>query len=413
MEGDAGKEDYFEAGEKVVSYKLSVSCVKWNNLGTILSVGYLLPGTHGGWCSHKGQISLWNSSNRDEKPQVFETEGCITAMEFHPSKPLVLVVGTFNGQLILMDLDKSDQFVYVTPVDEYFHREAIRDLLFIDSPSGPQLFSISSDSKALHWDSSLRFPIRGFLITAGEGGLCLTSPLDDYGTILIGTESGAVLKGNIGQVTTDGIVLAKWKPEANLVLNNAKNRHEIKTVTEKYAADMGKREVDVGCVYAAKPEMKRLYGAPFSFMYEKCDGPVLTVTANPFNRHLFATGSTDGTVRLYHLLLSKSLCVLSPSDRHPISSLLWSPTRPLVLFIGSSDGSIYIYDLGQSTGTPIDLIPTDTHDMVISLTANKGNKNLLAVGYAAGEVRVIRLNSRLTTLQPEDMRNLSTFISLT
>ena len=411
--GEGRKEDYFEGGERLVAIKLGVSCVKWNSRGTILAAGYLVPGRHGGWCSHKGLVWVWNSAGREEKPQSFETEGCVTAIGFHPTSPLGLVAGSFNGQLMLMDLEKADPFVYTTPVDEYFHREAISQLTWIDSPSGPQLFS--ADSKVLQWDAHLRFPLRGFLITAGEGGLCLASPLDDYGTVLIGTESGAVLKGTIGQIQTEKAVVesGKWKVEAELILNNVKSRHEIKTLTERYAVDTGKRDIDPACIYAAKPELKRLYGAPFSFPYERHDGPVLAVATNPFHRHLFATGSTDGTVHIHHLLLSRSIAVLEPADRCPIGALFWSLSRPLVLYIGAGDGSVYVYDLGLSLGKWVQKIQGEGRDMVVSLAGNRGNRGVIAVGYAAGEVRIIKLGRNLTQLQPDDLRKLSSFLSLT
>lgn len=413
--GEGRKEDYFEAGERLVAIKLGVSCVKWNCRGTIVAAGYLLPGRHGGWCSHKGLVWAWNSAGKEEKPQSFETDGCITAIGFHPTSPLGLVAGSFNGQLMLLDLGRPDPLVNTTPVDEYFHREAISQITWIDSPSGPQLFSVSADSKVLQWDAHLRFPLRGFLITAGEGGLSLASPLDDYGTVLIGTESGAVLKGTIGQVLTEKTPIdsGKWKPDAELILNNVKSRHEIKTQTERYAVDTGKRDIDPACIYSAKPELKRLYGSPFSFPYERHDGPVIAVAANPFHRHLFATGSTDGTVHIYHLLSSRSISVLEPADRCPIGALFWSLSRPLVLFIGTGDGNVYVYDLGLSVGKWVQKIEGESRDMVVSLAGNKGNRGVIAVGYAGGEVRIVKLSRHLTQLQPDDLRKLSTFLSLT
>jgi len=74
---------------------------------------------------------------------------------------------------------------------------------------------------------------------------------------------------------------------------------------------------------------------------------------------------------------------------------------------------VYVYDLGLSVGKWVQKIEGESRDMVVSLAANKGNRGVIAVGYAGGEVRIVKLSRHLTQLQPDDLRKLSTFLSLT
>jgi len=74
----------------------------------------------------------------------------LTSLSFHPTLPNILAGGTYNGQMILWDLDKDDPYKTNSIIDEYQHREAITSLLWAVSPIRlPQLFSISTDGKIL------------------------------------------------------------------------------------------------------------------------------------------------------------------------------------------------------------------------------------------------------------------------
>jgi WD40 repeat protein len=62
------------------------------------------------------------------------------------------------------------------------------------------------------------------------------------------------------------------------------------------------RQVYANHIFAAKPPIQMIY-PPFidrqAINYDKHFGPVLGVSASPFNKRLFLTCSTDGAVRLY------------------------------------------------------------------------------------------------------------------
>lgn len=45
-------------------------------------------------------------------------------MSYHPSKPNILAVGSFSGEISLYDTSTSEELAK-SELDEYFHRESV------------------------------------------------------------------------------------------------------------------------------------------------------------------------------------------------------------------------------------------------------------------------------------------------
>lgn len=58
-------------------------------------------------------------------------------LAFHPSKPNILAAGCFSGEILLFDISGQDGAIELgkSQVDEYFHRESVTQLCWIDSKS--------------------------------------------------------------------------------------------------------------------------------------------------------------------------------------------------------------------------------------------------------------------------------------
>jgi WD40 repeat protein len=67
-------------------------------------------------------------------------------LEFHPTYPALLAGGSFNGEIFLWDISKqSDPQRCVSKIDDYFHRECITQLQWVDSknPKDPFVFGLA------------------------------------------------------------------------------------------------------------------------------------------------------------------------------------------------------------------------------------------------------------------------------
>jgi hypothetical protein len=65
----------------------------------------------------------------------------VTAVQFHPKDPKLLVGGTFNGNVLLWDVQAEEPLQCSSDIDEYFHREAVTQLLWVSVLSRLELSS--------------------------------------------------------------------------------------------------------------------------------------------------------------------------------------------------------------------------------------------------------------------------------
>jgi WD40 repeat protein len=93
--------------------------------------------------------------------------------------------------------------------------------------------------------------------------------------------------------------------------------------------------------------------------YDKHFGPVLGVSASPFNKRLFLTCSADGSIRLYDLQDKRQVQTFEPNFGEYLNSVEWSLFRPAVFACVSNTGNLYIYDLVRSKKKPIETIIMD------------------------------------------------------
>ena len=89
---------------------------------------------HDNWWN-SSVISIWSVFRADfdpKKPHVtIETQGCISAVAFHPDEPMILAAGMTNGEINIWNTDFDDargeaaKLLHKSEADEYFHREPI------------------------------------------------------------------------------------------------------------------------------------------------------------------------------------------------------------------------------------------------------------------------------------------------
>jgi WD40 repeat protein len=83
---------------------------------------------------------------------------------------------------------------------------------------------------------------------------------------------------------------------------NAHSLQEIKKETENFCKMKSMKEIKGVDIFNSKPKLKKLYTMASLFNYEKHSGPVYSIKHSPFQRNLFLTASSDGSVRLYDSL---------------------------------------------------------------------------------------------------------------
>lgn len=72
----------------------------------------------------------------------------IVCLEYNPKDPNILISGMFSGQVCFWDTRKGSEPVETSPL-ELSHRYPVHNVLWINSKSGTEFFSASSDGQVV------------------------------------------------------------------------------------------------------------------------------------------------------------------------------------------------------------------------------------------------------------------------
>jgi hypothetical protein len=170
---------------------LQTTSLSWNANGSMIGITYGKNDIEG-FCDLPGVFCGWNVFSKTfhyQKPDLLvDHSSCLMCLAFHPIIPTIVVLGSFNGEIILYDLLSSvDKPVAISTVTEYAHKEPILNLKWIKNnrysdattssgvASGNDLeswfiVSCGSDGKILFWSILNKFvnPMKGYLLSKGK-----------------------------------------------------------------------------------------------------------------------------------------------------------------------------------------------------------------------------------------------------
>lgn len=258
------------------------------------------------------QSYIWDVNSPNQPDSKILPTSPLTALVYNPRSPDHLVGGCYNGLVAFWDLRKGS-----TPVEssilENSHHDPVYDVFWIQSRSGNECCSLSTDGQLLWWDirKLKKGPTDVMLLSAqggGAGGADGASAADivyggtameyrsDAGAtrFLVGSEQGAVL-------------LADRKAK-----KDAESSKSIKATFGSQAGQQGHH------------------------------GPIYAIQRNPFNVKYFMTVG-DWTAKIWMEDL-KSPLITTKYDKSYLTSGCWSPTRPGVLFTTKLDGTLDVWD---------------------------------------------------------------------
>ncbi|XP_022080790.1 WD repeat-containing protein 34-like [Acanthaster planci] len=314
--------------------ELQCTRVAWNCTGSSLAVAYGRM-DHQDWCTHRGSLCIWNidlkSIDREKADTVVDVNSCLMCLAYHPEKPSAIVGGNFNGEVLLWDLTREDDGLLATSgIGDDSHREPVSEVMWLQDPKRSNKYnivSVSSDGQVLVWKVNARKGalelVEGFLLLAsslpamlgqpkakGEGEMgvnCISYVSEDKSQYMIGSESGGVFKCSMNST----VPVPTTEVLRSVPLHN-----------------------------------------PVVFAFHPHHGPVHSIDCSPYHRNLFLTCGMDAEARIYSMLESRSIISLEPSAGY-LFCARWSPIRPLVLAVASSEGKLLIYDLKTSRINPV------------------------------------------------------------
>ncbi|ORY31504.1 WD40 repeat-like protein [Rhizoclosmatium globosum] len=381
-----------------------LSCIQiaWNKTGTMIGVAYGHK-DHDSWCTHKGHFCAWSLTVRSLTPETasfaVETTTCLTSIAFHPESPNIVAGGTFQGEVLVWNMnERDDPLVMTSRVNEWSHQDPVVRVNWSPGQRIQQydLVSTGTDGRILLWsphshDLKLNKPKCGahlstvnipqqalstfenkksFTLDTPIGVTCITGFKEDPASFVVGTEPGFVFKCSLAAAPG---------------FNEAGNA----------GAKKGDKDVKLTFVNAIQAAF-----TPIPHV-----GVVTGLSTSPFMRDLVLSCGNDGVIRMLHKIKTKGIIATwQPSTTcSPLTSIAFSPHKATVFAVGSADGMLYFYNLAQNKHLPVLSLPatsksaTNTKHVspVTDLSFNPANPGIVAVADSDGYLRIFKVISSL------------------
>ncbi|KAK9824062.1 hypothetical protein WJX72_007469 [[Myrmecia] bisecta] len=290
---------------------------------------------------------IWDITNPNTPECELTPASQLTAINFNLKDSNLVGVGQYNGQFAYFDVRKGSTPVDASPI-ESSHRDPIHDFAWLQSKTGTESMSVSTDGSVLWWD----------IRKLGE-------PLESL-----------TLKER-GSETVLGAVALEYNPAAG------PTKFMIGT----------EQGMIISCNRKAKNPQDRVGAA-----YPGHHGPVYGLVRNPFYPKFFLSIG-DWTARVWNEDL-KTPIMTSKYHSAYLTGGRWSPTRPGVFFTIKMDGCLDVWDYFYKQNDPT-LSVQVTDQPLTSFRIQEAGK-LCAVGSADGNTTILQLGDGLVDMQPNE-----------
>ncbi|KAI9535963.1 Dynein intermediate chain 2, axonemal [Dissostichus eleginoides] len=301
---------------------------------------------------------IWDIENPNGPDLSLKASSPLVCLEYNPKDPHTLVGGGYNGQIGFWDSRRGSLPVDVSSVDQS-HRDPVYKALWLQTKTGTDLFSTSTDGQVLWWDVRrlseptdrlVLDPGRGGDLDRALGGVSLEFEPTMPTKFLVGTEQGGVLSCN----------------------------RKAKTSSEKL----------VCC-------------------YEGHLGPVYALQRNPFfPKNFLSVG--DWTARVWTEDIRESSILWTRYQTSYLTDGCWSPVRPSVFFTVNMDGMLDVWDILFKQNDPT--LSLKVCDEALYSLRIQDNGRLLACGSEGGGASLLELSSGLRTNQSNDKNLLAAML---
>lgn len=147
---------------------------------------------------------IWDVESPNKPDFVLRPSSNLCCVEFNPKDSHVLIGGCYNGQVAYWDTRKGSQPIETTPV-ECSHRDPAYKVIWVQSKTGTEAFSASTDGQVLWWDTrKFSEPVEKMVMdlsrkqewTKAEGITALEYEPTIPTKFMVGTEQGHLVSCN-------------------------------------------------------------------------------------------------------------------------------------------------------------------------------------------------------------------------
>ncbi|KAI8850615.1 WD40-repeat-containing domain protein [Chytridium lagenaria] len=286
---------------------------------------------------------IWDVENPNVPDQTLTPPSPLVCVKYNPKDPHILVGGSYNGLLSYWDTRKGPYPVDTSAIEKS-HRDPVYNLSWVQSKSGAEFFSVSTDGQVLWWDiRKMAEPTETLLLDPEKNGNIVGGTVLDFETtmptkFMIGAENGSVFMCN----------------------KKAKNPSE-----------------------------------KITHVYPGHHGPVYALQRNPFFLKNFLTVG-DWKAQIWSEDVRSPIMSTKYSSSY-LTDGCWSPTRPSLFFTSKMDGTVDVWDYVfkqneptltvQVCNSPIHSVKVQEHGKIMAATARDGTTTILELSEGLSKVQ--------------------------
>lgn len=283
---------------------------------------------------------------------TFKPEVQILSLEFNPKDPNTLCSGLINGQVAAFDI-RTEKIPVAVSEREVSHRSRCNSTLWVNSKSGTEFFSGSSDGQVIWWDTrNLKESIESILMDPVKTddqqlSRALGVSVLEYETtiptkFMVGTEHGTMFSAN----------------------------RKGKTPLEK-----------------------------INFKLQCHFGPIYSLARNPSYLKTFLTVG-DWNAKIWSEDNRDNAIVWTKNHVASLTSGVWSPTRCSTFFTSRADGVLDAWDLLLQQDLPLTSLKI-CNEPIRSLRAHDDGF-IYACGSGSGSLYLIKVTDDMTVSDKND-----------
>jgi len=304
---------------------------------------------------------IWDISERNVPMTELRSQSPMVCCQFNGKQTDWLLGGCYNGILNWYDLKRGPTPCMKSKC-EVSHYDPVYDVVWMQSKTGQDCASVSSDGRLLFWDCR---------------------KLDEFVDECILTDGGSK-----GEEKTLGGCSLEWMQEAGPTKFLVGTEHGITLSCSRKP----KKACEIGTWFGA--EARGGYGKHF--------GPVYSVKRNPFHVKFFLTVG-DWCCKMWMEEL-KGPMLKTPYYPSFLSAASWSPTRAGVFYLCRHDGYLdvwdYYYRMNQVS------LSQKVSDAALTSISIQNSGQLVAVGDADGTITLMQLCDSLVNMQKDEKNSI-------
>ena len=94
--------------------------------------------------------TLFSRDFREDSPEyVLDHTSCLNCVRCHPERPAIIAAGSFNGEVVVWDLNTPEKPIALSPIEEWSHKDPVTDIEWVFDPAQKEhlLCSCGADGK--------------------------------------------------------------------------------------------------------------------------------------------------------------------------------------------------------------------------------------------------------------------------